>query len=112
MMCMDKLVLPQGVGVVAVGLKTGLVLPNDDIAEITADTVAPVVADKDIICITEAVVARSQNQYVTCTELAADIKEKLNLKKGSTLAVISPIASRNRFSLIMKALALATEGAR
>lgn len=110
MMCMDKLVLPQGVGVVAVGLKTGLVLPNDDIAEITADTVAPVVADKDIICITEAVVARSQNQYVTCTELAADIKEKLNLKKGSTLAVISPIASRNRFSLIMKALALATEG--
>ncbi|MFY9415493.1 MAG: coenzyme F420-0:L-glutamate ligase, partial [bacterium] len=107
---MDKLVLPQGVGVVAVGLKTGLVLPNDDIAEITADTVAPVVADKDIICITEAVVARSQNQYVTCTELAADIKEKLNLKKGSTLAVISPIASRNRFSLIMKALALATEG--
>ena len=98
MMFMDKLVLPEGAGVVAVGLKTGLVVPNDDIAEITADTVAPVVADNDIICVTEAVVARSQNHYVTCTELAADIKEKLKLKEGSTLAVISPIASRNRFS--------------
>ncbi|MGI6575081.1 MAG: coenzyme F420-0:L-glutamate ligase [bacterium] len=107
---MSDLVLPQDVGVAAIGLKTGLVVPNDDIAEITADTVAKVVADNDIICVTEAVVARSQNHYVSCSELAVDIRQKLKLKPGSTLAVISPIASRNRFSLIMKALALATEG--
>jgi F420-0:gamma-glutamyl ligase len=110
MKAMKDLILPKDIGVAAIGLKTGLIIPNDDIAEITADTVAPVVADKDIICVTEAVVARSQNHYVSCTELAEDIKQKLQLRPGSTLAVISPIASRNRFSLIMKALALATDG--
>ncbi|MGI6424031.1 MAG: hypothetical protein ACOX2A_02050 [Tepidanaerobacteraceae bacterium] len=42
--------------------------------------------------------------------LAEDVQRKLNLKPGSTLAVISPIASRNRFALVLKALAMATRG--
>ena len=92
----------------AIGLKTGLIIPNDDIVAITADTVKPFVEDGDIICVTEAVVARSQNRYISCDKLAEDISKKLKLKPGSTLAVISPIASRNRFALIMKALAMAT----
>jgi F420-0:gamma-glutamyl ligase len=66
--------------------------------------------DGNIICITEAVVARSQNRYLSCSELAGEVQEKLNLKSGGTLAVISPIASRNRFALIMKTLAMATRG--
>lgn len=107
---MERFTLPERAGVAAVGLKTGLIFPNDDIAAITAETVKQLVADGDIICVTEAVVARSQNRYVTCTELAADVQEKLHLKPGSSLAVISPIASRNRFALIMKALAMATRG--
>jgi len=106
------LILPSNTGVAAVGLKTGLIVPNDDIASITAETVKEIVNDGDIICVTEAVVARSQNRYVTCTELAEDVQEKLRLKEGCTLAVISPIASRNRFALIMRALALATRGGR
>ncbi len=107
---MDKFSLPASVGVAAIGLKTGLIIPNDDIAAITTDTVKPFVEDGDIICVTEAVVARSQNRYITCDELADDIVAKLQLKAKSTLAVISPIASRNRFALIMKSLAMATRG--
>ena len=107
---MEKFSLPEGTGVAAIGLKTGLIFPNDDIVAITAETAKPFVEDKDIICVTEAVVARSQNRYISCEELAEDIQKKLNLAPKSTLAVISPIASRNRFALILKALAMATRG--
>ncbi len=106
----SKFSLPTNTGVAALGLTTDLIVPNDDIAQITAETVQEIVEDGDIICVTEAVVARSQNQYVSCQELAEEIKEKLNLKPQCTLGVISPIASRNRFSLILRALSLATEG--
>lgn len=107
---MEKLVLPANSGVAAIGLKIGLIVPYDDITSITADAVKTIAADGDIICITEAVVARSQNRYLSCSELADEVQQKLNLKSGSTLAVISPIASRNRFALIMKTLAMATRG--
>jgi len=107
---MDKISLPTNTGVAAIGIKTGLIFPNDDITEIAADTVKPFVENDDIICVTEAVVARSQNRYISCSELAEDIQKKLNLQPKSTLAVISPIASRNRFALIMKAMAMATRG--
>ena len=107
---MNKLTLPANSGVAAIGLKIGLIVPYDDIASITADAVKTIVDDGDIICITEAVVARSQNRYLSCSELADEVQEKLHLKSGGTLAVISPIASRNRFALIMKTLAMATRG--
>jgi len=107
---MENLNLPSHAGVTAVGLKVGLVLPHDDIALITADAVKEIVEDGDIICVTEAVVARSQNRYISCEEIAEDISQKLELKKGGTVAVINPIASRNRFALILKAIAMATEG--
>lgn len=107
---MDNLTLPANSGVAAIGLKIGLILPHDDIASITADAVKTIAADGDIICITEAVVARSQNRYVSCTELAEEVQRKLNMKPGGTLAMISPIASRNRFALILKAAAMATRG--
>lgn len=107
---MEKFNLPSSTGVAAIGLKTGLIIPNDDIASITAEAAKPFVEDKDIICVTEAVVARSQNRYLSCDELAKDIQKKLNLKPKSTLAVISPIASRNRFALVLKALAMASRG--
>jgi len=107
---MEKFSLPTTAGVAAVGLKTGLIFPNDDIVAITTETVKPFVEDNDIICVTEAVVARSQNRYISCEELVEDVQKKLNLSPKSTLAVISPIASRNRFALVLKALAMATRG--
>ena len=102
--------LPENTGVAAIGLKTGLIVPHDDIASITTEAVKDVVKDGDIICVTEAVVARSQNRYVSCEDLAEDIQKQLKLKPGSTISVINPIASRNRFSLILRALARATRG--
>ncbi len=107
---MKSMNLPVNSGVAAIGLKIGLIVPHDDISAITADAVKPIVEDGDVICITEAVVARSQNRYLSCSELAKEVQEKLHLKTGATLAVISPIASRNRFALIMKTLSMATRG--
>ncbi len=102
--------MPANSGVSVAALSTDLILPTDDIGEVTVSTVRDVVEDGDIICITEAVVARSQNRYLTCDDLADDIAEKLDLRPGAALAVISPILSRNRFALILKAIAKATRG--
>ncbi|HHW57054.1 MAG TPA: F420-0--gamma-glutamyl ligase [Clostridia bacterium] len=96
----------------ALAIKTGLILPNDDISEVVADAVKGIAKDGDIVCVTEAVVARSQNRYVTSDELSRMIKESFKLNPQSTLAVVYPIASRNRFALVLKAIAMATEGGR
>ncbi|MFO7942086.1 MAG: coenzyme F420-0:L-glutamate ligase [Bacillota bacterium] len=100
--------LPPDAGVVVVSLRTPLILPSDDIRDIAVDATGDVVEDGDVICITESVVARSQNRYLTCDELAEDIREKFDLSGGDRLAVISPIVSRNRFALILSAIARAT----
>ncbi len=104
--------VPDDAGVVAMGIRTGLILPDDDISQIAAGSVAEYVDDGDIVCITESVVARSQNRYMSCDELAQDIREKLDLSRGANLAVISPIVSRNRFALILRAIAQATDEGR
>ncbi|MFP4200381.1 MAG: coenzyme F420-0:L-glutamate ligase [Clostridia bacterium] len=102
--------LPPDAGVAVVSLRTPLILPSDDIRDIAVDASGDVVEDGDVICITESVVARSQNRYITCDELSKDIREKLRLTGGDRLAVISPIVSRNRFALILRAIASATSG--
>ncbi|MBE3596793.1 MAG: coenzyme F420-0:L-glutamate ligase [Hydrogenibacillus sp.] len=102
--------LPASVPIAAFGVRTGLILPNDDIAAIVAEAVGDWVEDGDIVCVTEAVVARSQNRYIDCRTLAEDIRQKLKLKPGARLAVVSPIASRNRFALVLKAAAMSTGG--
>ncbi len=100
--------LPEDAGVIVAGLKTPLILPSDDIRGIAVDATRDYVQDGDVICITESVVARSQNRYITCDQLARDIRKKLELSPGDRLAVISPIVSRNRFALILRAIAQAT----
>ncbi len=101
--------LPSNAGVVAVSLKTPLILPSDDIRDIAVEATKHVVENGDIICITESVVARSQNRYITCDQLARDIQTKLHLSPGDRLGVISPIVSRNRFALILRSIAQATD---
>ena len=100
--------IPSGAGVIVISLRTPLILPSDDIRAVAVDAVKDLVEDQDIICITESVVARSQNRYVTCDQLAGDLISKMNLRNNSRLAVISPIVSRNRFALILRAIAQAT----
>lgn len=105
-------VLSENAGVAVVGIKTGLIMPTDDIVEVTMDAVEDILEDGDIVCVTEAVVARSQNRYITCDELAEDVKAKLNIKDNGTVAVISPIVSRNRFALVLQAIARAVNKGR
>lgn len=101
-------------GLVAFGVKGGVVLPGDDIVEFVIETLNRcikdnLISDGDVICVTESVVARSQNNFVSVDEIAETLKKTLNLKKGSRLGVLFPIMSRNRFSLILKGISRATE---
>lgn len=97
------------VGTVSRGLRTPIIKQGDDIAKIVTDTVMQAqkqgeleIRDKDVIAVTESVVARSQGNYATTDDIAQDIKNKFG---ADTVGVIFPILSRNRFSLILKGFA-------
>ncbi len=97
------------VGTVSRGLRAPIIRQGDDLEKIVIDTLlqafeaenfAP--RHKDILCLTEAVVARAFGNYATVDQLAADVRAKLG---GGTLGVIFPILSRNRFSVCLKGIA-------
>lgn len=97
------------VGTVSRGLRTPIIKQGDDIARIVTDTVMQAqkqgeleIRDKDVIAVTESVVARSQGNYATTDDIAQEIKNKFG---ADTVGVIFPILSRNRFSLILKGFA-------
>ncbi|NLJ68766.1 MAG: hypothetical protein GX341_05520, partial [Firmicutes bacterium] len=95
--------LPGYIGSAAFGIKMGIFVPGSDlIGEIASRSEElsrdGLLDDGDVICITESVVARVQNNIVTVEQVAAEVKEKLGLEDTSTLGVVYPIASRNRFS--------------
>lgn len=102
-------------GVIAKGVKLPIIKEGDNLRKIVVDYILKVTSrsglhkveydlnDKDVIGITESIVARSQGNYVTIDEIVQDIKSKVsNLDE---VAVLTPIYSRNRFSLILKAFA-------
>jgi len=66
--------------------------------------------DGDVLCITESVVARVQDNFVTTDDVAQEIRRALGVKAGSTVGVLFPIVSRNRFSLILEGIAKAVPG--
>ena len=97
------------VGTISRGIRTPIISSGDDLVKIVADSVMDAAKDegfkikeRDIIAITESVVARAQNNYVTVEDIETDIKNKF---KGDTLGVIFPILSRNRFAICLKAIA-------
>lgn len=97
------------VGTVVRGLRAPIIRDGDDLEKIVVDTVLKAseageftIRDKDVLAITEAVVARSQGNYATTEQLAADVKAKLG---GDTIGVIFPILSRNRFAVCLKGIA-------
>lgn len=102
--------MPNYVGPMAFGLKMGVILPGMDIVEKIFEPLRlchsdGLLGDNDVICITESIVARAQNNYITIDDIAREIKEKLNLAEDSRVGVVFPIASRNRFSMILKGIA-------
>lgn len=98
------------IGTVVRGLRAPIIKQNDDMVKIVCDTVIEAskeggytINDRDIVTITESVVARAQGNYANVNNIASDVKAKLN---SDTVGIIFPILSRNRFSLILKGIAL------
>ena len=97
------------VGTVSRGIRAPIIRQGDDMAQIVVDAVLAAAAsegfglrDRDVIGITEAVVARSQGNYATVEQIAQDVKAKLG---GGTVGVLFPILSRNRFAICLKGIA-------
>jgi len=97
------------VGTVARGLRAPIIREGDDLVKIVADVVLNAekvgeftVQDKDVLSITEAVVARAQGNYATKDQLAEDIRNKFG---GGEVGVIFPILSRNRFAICLRGIA-------
>lgn len=96
-------------GTISRGIKAPIIRQGDDIVKIVADSVLAAsetdgftLHDRDVVCVTEAVVARADGNYVTTQDIAADVKEKLG---GETVGVVFPILSRNRFAICLRGIA-------
>jgi len=99
----------KAVGTVARGIRAPLINIGDDIVQIAVDSILAAakkddfkLRDKDVVGITEAVVARAQGNYASCEQIASDIRAKY---PDGTLAITFPILSRNRFANILKGIA-------
>ena len=104
----------RDLGTVVRGIRTPIIKENDDLESIVVDSIMNASKnngfkfnDKDIVAITEAVVGISEGNYVTVDEVVEDIKNKYNNPKE--LGIVFPILSRNRFSIILKAIARSTK---
>ena len=101
------------IGTVVRGIRAPIIRQGDDIAKIVAESVqaawseagfAP--RDRDIVAVTESVVARSQGNYASIEQIAKDARQKTG---GGTVGVAFPILSRNRFSLLLRGIASGCE---
>ena len=97
------------VGTTSRGIRTPIIKEGDNLANIVVDSVIKAskneefkIHDKDIICVTEAVVGISEGNYCTVDDIANDIRDKY---VNGEVGVVYPILSRNRFSLILKGIA-------
>jgi hypothetical protein len=97
------------VGTVSRGVRAPIIRSGDDIVEIVTSSVLEAasaegfeIRDRDIIAMTEAIVARAQGNYATVDNIAKDVKTKFG---GGTIGVILPILSRNRFAICLRGIA-------
>ena len=97
------------IGTVSRGVRAPIIRNGDDIVEIVADSVLKASEDagfafhdRDIVAMTEAIVARAQGNYATVDDIAEDVRAKFG---GGTVGVIFPILSRNRFAICLRGIA-------
>ena len=105
-------ILPDYIGVSAFGLKMGVIVPGSDVVSMVGEVLSKCARDGflddgDTVCVTESVVARAQNNYVTTDDIAEEVRKKLQVGPQGRIGVLFPILSRNRFSLVLKGLAAA-----
>ncbi len=98
------------IGVSSFGLKMGAILPGTPLKKEIVEVLKTcnddkLIDDGDILCITEAVVAKSQNNYVELDDIAEEISEKYDISSDSKIGIVFPISSRNRFSAILRGIA-------
>jgi len=102
--------LERKVGTISRGVRAPIIREGDHLAQIVVDSVLEAQAseegfkpeDRDIIAVTEAVVARAQGNYATVDDIAADVQEKFG---DAAVGVIFPILSRNRFAICLRGIA-------
>ena len=101
--------MERKVGTISRGIRCPIIREGDNLAEIVVDSVLDAaesegfeIRDRDVISVTESVVARAQGNYASIDAIAGDVKAKLG---GETIGVIFPILSRNRLSICLKGIA-------
>ncbi len=102
--------MSRTIGTVSMGLRAPIIRQGDDLAQIVIDTVDQAITqdgliprDRDVVAMTEAIVARAQGNYATVEQIAEDVRVKLG---GETVGVIFPILSRNRFAICLRGIAM------
>lgn len=102
--------MERKVGTISRGIRCPIIREGDNIASIAVNSILEAseaegfaLRDKDVLAITESVVARAQGNYASVDAIAADVKEKLG---GETIGVIFPILSRNRFAICLRGIAM------
>ena len=97
------------VGTVSRGIRAPIIREGDDLKQIVTESLLEAARqegfafhDRDVVAMTEAIVARAQGNYATVEDIAADVREKLG---GETVGVIFPILSRNRFAICLRGIA-------
>ena len=97
------------VGTVSRGVRAPIIRSGDDLAQIVTESVLTAareegyeIKNRDVVAMTEAIVARAQGNYATVSDIATDVKNKLG---GETVGVIFPILSRNRFAICLRGIA-------
>ena len=97
------------VGTTSRGIRAPIIRANDDLVKIVTDCVLEAsrqegfaIRNRDVVAMTEAIVARAQGNYATVEHIATDVRNKLG---GETIGVIFPILSRNRFAICLRGIA-------
>ena len=101
--------MERKVGTISRGIRCPIIREGDDLAKIVVDSVLEAAAsegyemrDRDVVAVTESVVARAQGNYASVDAIATDVRNKLG---GETIGVIFPILSRNRFAICLRGIA-------
>ena len=102
--------MERKVGTISRGIRCPIIREGDNLADIVVNSVLEAaesegfeLRDRDVISLTESIVARSQGNYAPISAIASDVKAKLG---GETIGIIFPILSRNRFSICLKGMAM------
>ena len=102
--------MERKVGTISRGIRCPIIREGDNLVDITVTSVLEAaesegfsLRDRDVIALTESIVARAQGNYATVQDVADDVRAKLG---GGTIGVIFPITSRNRFAIVLKGIAM------